>query len=95
MTYEKAKSILNGRSHKTIDNNTVLCHGTESYSIFFYGKKILTFRKNGNVKIEKFSSRSRVLKKRINNYLENVKIYQEDFEWFWSNGKKFRGGELF
>lgn len=96
--YQKLKKFLNGRSNRTIDPNTII-HGVDDLSIDYYSTKILTFSKNGKIKVGKIPNENRTVttKNRINKYLQGRdSLHSKDGEWFWvKRNRKFSGGEIY
>lgn len=93
MDYQKAKEILNGRSHKTIAPNTVLHRiDKDSYGIQFYEKNILTFRKNGTILLRVDpKERTKTTKDRLNKFLgPNNQIFIKNGKWVWSDNSTFK-----
>lgn len=92
MTHAEAVAMVKGisyRNQRKIGNNTyAYIEHDGSVSIELHGTKVVVFYPNGLVKLNSGGYHTQTTKKRINKY-SPVRVYQENFEWFLSDGTPF------
>lgn len=92
MTHTEAVKMVKGISYRTrrkVGNNTyATIEYDNSVSIELHGTKVVVFYPNGLVKLNSGGWRTSTTKDRINKY-SPVRVYQEKYQWFLSDGTPF------
>jgi hypothetical protein len=88
--YVKLKGMLNRKNPKKLGNNTwAYVKHDGSLGIKLYSTEILVFYKNGDIKFNTDSYRTKTTRDRLNRYQDRIRMYQERGFWYFSmKGKK-------
>lgn len=94
MNLKDSQKLLNGRSSKIIDHNTILHQTTDGIKLRYYKTDILHFHINQDIIVDTNGYRTISTKKRLNKYLpEGFSIKLIKGVWYWNNGNVFNDGD--
>ncbi len=82
MTYREAVEKLKGKTQRKIGNNTWLIDRGGSIAVKLHQTDVVTFYPCGSVKLDSGGWRTVTTKARINEYAEEVRVYQKKHQWY-------------
>jgi hypothetical protein len=86
--FVEAAEILQGRESIRLGNNTHLENFHLGIAVRLHNTRIVVFHEDGSVTLHTGGYRTVTTKDRINEFITG-RVYQKDYEWFYSvNGKE-------
>lgn len=88
MNYETAKNMYENSRKRKLAGHTYLIKTERGYGIKFWDTVIVEYHSDGVIVLDTGGYFTRTTKSRINQFTENIRVYQKDFNWYIETGSQ-------